>query len=203
MADVAVAVDLLRIENARFREHVERSETLIRELERMLDTDVLTGAKSRRWLGRVFIETQPASLIMLDIDRFKLVNDTFGHAVGDEVLREAVRRLDAVIPGRLARLGGDEFALLCGREDEPDLLVEEMDAAISATPMRFGDCVLTVTSSFGIAHLPCSAGFQEALREADLAMYEAKRAKTVQEDPVTSWLPRQPARPRRTVRDLA
>ncbi|MFL5845196.1 MAG: putative bifunctional diguanylate cyclase/phosphodiesterase [Solirubrobacteraceae bacterium] len=121
------------------------------------------------------------AVLFVDLDRFKTINDTHGHDVGDEVLRTVARRLDADLrPGdTVARLGGDEFVVLCegvsGAED--GLEVARRIRTCLSEPMMVGTAKLSVTASVGVA-LPTRAGddAKELLRLADVAMYRAKAA---------------------------
>jgi diguanylate cyclase (GGDEF)-like protein/PAS domain S-box-containing protein len=116
-------------------------------------------------------------VLLLDLDRFKLVNDSLGHAVGDEMLIEVARRLeDAVRLGdTVARLGGDEFAILL--EDCPDGRAEEQAERLLDTlgaPMAIGGQQVTGTASIGIALAGNGISAGDLLRNADVAMYRAK-----------------------------
>ena len=121
-------------------------------------------------------------LFLLDLDRFKEVNDTLGHAAGDELIREVAQRLSAAVRAEdmVARLGGDEFAvLLPGLPDveaAQQLAQRLLDAV--AVPFRLHGFTLDVEASLGIALHPDDAQHYDVLlRHADVAMYEAKRSK--------------------------
>jgi diguanylate cyclase (GGDEF)-like protein len=123
-------------------------------------------------------ERQTAAL-MIDLDRFKEINDTLGHSVGDDLLLLAAERLTAVTGPRVtvARLGGDEFAVVLSRTTaaETDLLAGQIAAAF-AEPFRIADMSLTVTASVGAALSPLHADEDEKLLHmADLALYAAKQ----------------------------
>jgi diguanylate cyclase (GGDEF)-like protein/PAS domain S-box-containing protein len=119
-------------------------------------------------------------LLVLDLDQFKDINDTFGHAAGDEVLREVARRL--VVATRdgdsIARLGGDEFAILCPSATEEDgLKVAGRVTDGLKEPMVIGDRTINVDISAGLAVFPRDGADAETLlQRADVAMYVAKRA---------------------------
>ncbi|NUR29774.1 MAG: bifunctional diguanylate cyclase/phosphodiesterase [Catenulispora sp.] len=121
-------------------------------------------------------------LFLLDLDRFKEVNDTLGHAAGDELIREVAHRLSAAVRAEdmVARLGGDEFAVLL--PGLPDLeaaqqLAQRLLDAV-AVPFRLHGFTLDVEASLGIALHPDDARHYDVLlRHADVAMYEAKRSK--------------------------
>jgi diguanylate cyclase (GGDEF)-like protein len=149
-------------------------------------TDELTGLGNRRFLYET-IETELAGLgpdefvylLLIDLDRFKEVNDSLGHAIGDDVLLTVGTRLSETVgpDDVLVRLGGDEFGLLMpGRDADFDVLdcVERIAAAISA-PISVADLSLQVEPSIGIACAPVdSLDRTDLMRHADVAMYDAK-----------------------------
>ncbi len=152
-------------------------------------TDPLTGFLNRRTfqdeasalLGRIR-RGQAVAIMMLDLDRFKTVNDMYGHAAGDTVLKTVAERLSALLPqgGLAARLGGDEFVCACpfdiASEQTIDALVEEIVAQITR-PISYVDGELSVSTSLGIARSDRDGDTIDALlRRADIAMYAAKRA---------------------------
>ena len=123
--------------------------------------------------------TQGFAVMFLDLDRFKLVNDSLGHIAGNLLLREVARRLaDSVRPGDLvARLGGDEFAVLLEQVCAPDdaLALAQRLLAVLAAPMTINGTEVTAGASIGITF--SDLGYRtadEVLRDADLAMYAAK-----------------------------
>jgi len=153
------------------------------ELIDRANMDGLTGLASRLFLSDQIsrsLDTQvvrESSLIVMDLDGFKNVNDMFGHATGDELLIAAARRIQtAVRPSdTCARLGGDEFAVLLQGAD----LYEATQTAARlvqtmAQPFELARVRAAVTVSVGVAGLHGSVNAQEVLRDADLAMYEAK-----------------------------
>ena len=118
---------------------------------------------------------------MMDLDRFKYVNDTLGHGVGDHVLREVSQRLGRTISDAdcIARLGGDEFAILlrCGSDTNCSATARGIIAALES-PILYEDQPLDVGTSIGIAHFPDHGrDAQTLVRNADIAMYVAKRTK--------------------------
>ncbi|MEA2669250.1 MAG: two-component system, cell cycle response regulator [Chloroflexota bacterium] len=157
------------------------------DLERMTRTDVLTGLCNRRHLEEVLAGTlsaavrrqEPMAVLLLDIDHFKHVNDTFGHPVGDLVLMEFARRLSAEVrAGEVAgRWGGEEFLVILPRADlvEAVTVAERIRIAIAATPMAGAEHDITVTVSVGCGIGPCDSA-EELLRIADERLYEAKLA---------------------------
>jgi diguanylate cyclase (GGDEF)-like protein len=149
--------------------------------------DPLTGLANRRKLYEVAGKTFDTrtndgvlALLLIDLNHFKEVNDTLGHAAGDDVLCEIARRLErAACPGDLvARLGGDEFAVLMTKLPTPamashraEVMLTELDRSIDVDGMP-----LTVEAAGGIALAPGSGGVEELMRRADVAMYQAKRS---------------------------
>ncbi|GIF11483.1 putative bifunctional diguanylate cyclase/phosphodiesterase [Actinoplanes teichomyceticus] len=149
--------------------------------------DSLTGLPNRRQLyeraGRLFSDGGHRSLVallLIDLNHFKEVNDTLGHAAGDDVLCEVARRLnEAAEPGDLvARLGGDEFAVLLTGLPTPALanhraatMLGALEPSIEVEGMR-----ITVEAAGGIALAAGAGSVEELMRRADIAMYQAKRA---------------------------
>jgi diguanylate cyclase (GGDEF)-like protein len=122
------------------------------------------------------------TILMMDLDRFKYVNDTLGHGVGDHVLREVSLRLQRTVTRAecIARLGGDEFAILVRHGDGADFTetARQIITALEA-PILFEGQPLDVGTSIGIAHYPeHGVDAQTLVRNADIAMYAAKRNKT-------------------------
>jgi diguanylate cyclase (GGDEF)-like protein len=120
------------------------------------------------------------ALLFVDVDDFKLVNDTFGHAAGDEVLRIIARRLTSCVRAGdvVCRLGGDEFTIILeGCPEDRLTVIAEQIIRSSGTPVDIEGGAARVSASVGIVTYP-SAGADEAslMRNADAAMYEAKRA---------------------------
>ena len=160
---------------------------LVRELAQLAlsrweaRTDDLTGVSNRRHLMEVLgsLGPAPASLVLVDLERFKEVNDTFGHAAGDQVIKVAAARLRDCAAGRgtLARLGGDEFALvlpstsLMGAEAVARELLEHL-----AEPVEVRGAVVRIGASIGVAQTSGAGGDEDLMRRADAAMYRAKRA---------------------------
>jgi len=150
--------------------------------------DALTGLPNRSLFlqrlehaaARARRSHSKSAVLFADIDRFKWVNDTYGHSAGDELLIAVAQRLSALIrPGdTLARLSGDEFVLLCEdlkHETDVEILAARMETAFDA-PFVVGNSEISVTASVGIAY----AGSGEAVNpdlvmNADIAMYQAKR----------------------------
>lgn len=158
-------------------------------LERLAVTDPLTGTLNRRALGdlleremeRCRRHGHPLAVLLLDIDHFKAINDHYGHAAGDAVLRRLVTALaPALRPSdALARPGGDEFVLVAleTTRDEAWRLAERLRALLHDTNMPLGDTAMRISVSIGIAVLSDADQHQEELlRRADRALYSAKQA---------------------------
>lgn len=132
-------------------------------------------------IGLATVTKRRLAILVMDLDRFKYVNDTLGHSVGDHVLREVGERLLTIVSGSecVARLGGDEFAILLQSQDRaaPDL-AREIIAALEQ-PIYYKGQPLDVGTSIGVAHYPDHGhDAQTLVRNADIAMYAAKRNKT-------------------------
>ncbi|MFN7146013.1 MAG: GGDEF domain-containing protein, partial [Myxococcota bacterium] len=117
-------------------------------------------------------------LAMVDLDHFKRVNDTFGHAAGDAVLREATQRVRAVLRpyDRLGRLGGEEFLLVLPDCDRDALrsIAERVRVAISEAPFQAGAAHIAVTCSVGVGTVLQPGDALPMINRADIALYEAK-----------------------------
>ncbi|WP_076070758.1 sensor domain-containing diguanylate cyclase [Sphingomonas montana] len=168
---------------------VPRREEAAEDVRRLLTCDHLTGAANRRHFGQVMQREQAhwqelrqsLSLIVLDLDHFKAVNDRHGHPVGDVLLRRVAEVCTALLPPRgvFARLGGEEFGALLPRYDNGQAmtLAEEMRAAIAALQVETPHGPLTVTASLGCAALDETDGSIDALIAlADERLYAAKHA---------------------------
>ena len=165
-----------------------------RAIHRLAYYDVLTDLPNRRLL-RERIEqalqahdtpTTHRALLLLDLDHFKTINDTLGHEVGDEFLRETTRRLRAQVqaPHFVARIGGDEFVVLTapldadpGHAQAQALMLAQRVLAALVTPCQLAGQTLHGSTSIGLCLFqPGSASIKELLKRADLAMYQAKSA---------------------------
>lgn len=170
------------------------------EVERLSVTDPLTGVHNFRHLSTMLAREleratrfgHPLGVLMLDIDRFKPVNDTYGHASGDAVLRELARRISECVRevDTVARYGGEEFALLLPETDVDGAskLAGRVLAAIRSEVFHLPDGPdLVITASMGVAAFPHhGATATEVMRAADEALYQAK---TAGRDRVEVWQP--------------
>lgn len=161
---------------------------LFDEIERLSVTDGLTGTYLRRYfLERLREELSRAeqynidlAFIMVDLDHFKKCNDSFGHLVGDVVLKEVagilkqkVREIDLV-----GRFGGEEFCILLPEANKADAYVvaERIRKAVEGYTIKAYDETLSITISMGISSFPeDSPGLEDLIENADTALYEAKR----------------------------
>ena len=170
---------------ARVAERTEQLEQAQRQLELLALFDPLTGLANRTLLGdrmdqaivRAARSGCPPAVMVLDLDGFKAVNDSFGHAVGDIVLTEVARRLRKVARASdtVARLGGDEFALVVLDTDAAQVLnVADRILAALRTPIDAGEHSCLVGTSIGICFAVPGQSTGALLRNADIAMYSAK-----------------------------
>jgi diguanylate cyclase (GGDEF)-like protein len=160
----------------------ERIASMQRELIRLATTDPLTGLCNRRGFfeqaTQVRARTIPdgnLSAILLDIDNFKTINDSYGHDAGDEAIRacaEAARLEDAVT----GRLGGDEFALLLEQRALPEAveIAENLRGRLAARPFDTGKGRITLTWSIGVGEAQPGDSIDQLLARADAALYSAK-----------------------------
>ncbi len=163
------------------------TERIRRQLERAVSTDFLTGTFSRRSIteaGTRAVENaiqnkQRFAVAIVDIDYFKRINDQYGHAAGDVVLKSIADALRSVCRGTdlVGRLGGEEFAVLIeGADDEKArMAADRMRLAISSTLIKLKAEPIPITASVGIACLsPEETTFDQVLQRADVALYCAK-----------------------------
>lgn len=155
-----------------------RAKVAVDELSR---TDPLTGLLNRRALfERAAVPPDVMALVIVDIDRFKRINDSHGHLVGDEVIRTVGRMMAHSLGdlGTVARLGGEEFALVSSDGDEVRLTarLREFGDRIAAIAIVSGAVTASVTVSAGIASRKPGQTFEQLYAEADRALYVAKAA---------------------------
>jgi diguanylate cyclase (GGDEF)-like protein len=165
-----------------------RLQALHDRLESESIRDSMTGCYNHRKfindfhfeMGRTRRYQHPLTLLMLDIDHFKTVNDTHGHPAGDEVLRVLTREISGHLreTDALYRYGGEEFAILLTETDGPGarLVAERLRALIEKMTVRISDDTsLSITVSIGIAYYPDDAGDEDSLlKVTDQALYRAK-----------------------------
>ncbi len=160
-------------------------------LQSLANTDGLTGLLNKRYFDRVLTvleqHSQPFALFYMDLDRFKPVNDTYGHDVGDKLLKGVAQRLQGCIRSRdyAFRLGGDEFALLLLGQMEPETCARKMDmiCEMVAVPYEIDGNSVSVGASCGYALYPAeSVDVQQVRYIADQRMYENKQANHARQD---------------------
>jgi diguanylate cyclase (GGDEF)-like protein len=159
---------------------------LMQQLNSLVTFDQLTGAYSRRYfmdslerqMALSVRHGSMASLIMLDLDYFKAINDQFGHAVGDRVLHLAAKTAMAELRDgdMLARVGGEEFIALLpmtGKDDAMQL-AERLRLSLASAELNEGECAIRISVSAGVAELSKGESSTTWLRRVDIALYEAK-----------------------------
>lgn len=176
-----------------------------REMEIQATHDGLTGLLNRAAIfealeredSRSRRENKPLSVVMLDLDLFKAVNDTFGHVVGDDVLRETSRRmtLESRAYDLVGRYGGEEFMIVLPATDSAEgaSQAERLRRVIEKEPFRSGELELNVTASLGVAS-SCDlarVGIDDLVQAADAALYRSKeggrnRVSVSEEAPIPS-----------------
>ena len=186
---------------------ITERQRLADQLAQLAYHDGLTGLPNRlrledhlqQAITRASRRHEALALLFIDLDRFKPINDSHGHAVGDQVLCEVARRLRAALRSAdmVARLGGDEFVVLLSTlaNDQDGLLVADKLMMALAEPMHIGALVLQVGASMGMARYPEAGNTAgELLRSADAAMYQVKQAGRSTQ-PLLSLRPRRPVTP--------
>ncbi|QJE01407.1 EAL domain-containing protein [Massilia forsythiae] len=155
------------------------------QLRFLADNDPLTKVFNRRGIEKMFEDTtrpqadrRPLSLAYIDLDRFKLINDLFGHAAGDEVLRQVCERIGSMLGGgqRVGRVGGDEFVIVMPDTAIPmaTLVCRGIVDRIGGTPYRVGDKAFHVRGSIGLIEVAPGMAMKDAVSTADRACREAK-----------------------------
>ena len=153
------------------------------ELKKLAQTDLLTNLSNRRYFNEILDEqlqtNKSYTLIYLDLDRFKLINDSFGHDLGDFVLKEIGLRLSTILNYFvcIGRIGGDEFALLVENNTENDIdkICERIHDLI-IEPIRIENRIYKISCSMGLVCYPADASnAKQLLQFADNAMYFVKK----------------------------
>lgn len=166
----------------------ENLETANRQLRHLATHDALTGLPNRVLLddrlaqasAHAAQDRQMFAVIMVDLDRFKVINDSLGHRAGDTVLHEVARRLEHLVSSTdtVARVGGDEFVLVVGpaaTRDDAESVARRAKELLGA-PIKLSGVILHVSASIGIACYPADGASAEVLlAHADAAMYYAKQ----------------------------
>jgi diguanylate cyclase len=174
-----------RLEDAEQKIQTQAEE--IRTQQSEARTDALTKLANRRafdaflaeCVEKCAAEAKPVSLVMLDVDHFKMFNDTHGHPAGDEVLRTVGRTLTRAVKASdlPCRYGGEEFAVILvnTRADEAQIAAERIRKAIENMPVHFGGNTLRVTASVGMAECHSGEGTALLIRHADEGVYASKK----------------------------
>lgn len=180
------------------RRNEQALEAAHRHAEHLALHDSVTGLPNRLSLARRVEaeargDTDLLRILYLDLDRFKAINDYYGHAAGDLVLRTIASRIRVLLNENEigGRIGGDEFVILARRDDEDIARLCRKLIALVGCPVTYEDRKLTVGVSIGIAALQRGERFEEAIHRADVALYEAKRNGRS----CFRWADRAPAKP--------
>jgi polar amino acid transport system substrate-binding protein len=164
--------------------HNRQLQQVNRQLEALSQSDQLTGLHNRYYLHRAFDDelnryqrySHVFSLMIIDIDHFKRINDSYGHVVGDEILKRLAQLLTAHVRENdvVGRWGGEEFMILCPETDAEGAraLAEHLRQRISQTDFSLG--TMKVTASFGVTDYRDDEMLEETIKRADLALYQAK-----------------------------
>jgi len=181
--------------NTILKENLEFANSKIKALELKVDKvvndsyiDPLTGALNRKWLEDYFqdffwFEKNNSNLFaILDVDYFKQVNDTYGHAAGDFALKEVVERFREVLRGntddKIIRYGGDEFILILTevREDSIDSILGRLISAVNSREFKFEEISMSLSVSVGVSMFREGKNTKEIFELTDKKLYEAKKS---------------------------
>lgn len=182
--------EIYQLRSVQLQQEIEERKKAQAALERLATQDPLTGLSNRRHFldlaTRGFDQAQryrrPLSAIMLDIDHFKEINDTFGHAAGDKILRAVADRLVNVMRkvDILARYGGDEFIILLPETSQEGArrLAERLRTALTCQPETIENTSVLLSASMGISstHGGSDLTLDELIRRADQALYASKQS---------------------------
>lgn len=182
--------EIFQLKNIALQLEIDERKRVQARLQELADTDSLTGITNRRCFFQLALaaleqaqcQHLTLAIIMFDIDHFKVINDTYGHIAGDEVLVEIARRArNDVRPGEtLARFGGEEFVVLLPETNQQLALMaaERLRKRIAAAPIRVAGAALSVTISLGVAHFhgQDDMTLEKMLDCADRALYQAKES---------------------------
>ena len=186
---VRAAIATLVIELNDLRSEIQRLKARLQEAETAADEDPLTSAKNRRAfireVKRIAAFSQrydaPASLVYFDLDDLKGVNDRFGHAAGDAVLKAVADRLSTHIRESdiVGRMGGDEFAVLLVQADLPTARAkaETLARLVEAEPVSVGDWLTPIRVSWGVRQIDADVDAETLIADADGAMFTMKRTR--------------------------
>jgi diguanylate cyclase (GGDEF)-like protein len=188
---ISLKTKILEVKNIEnyFNKMLDSIQDYYEKLQELSDRDYLTGLYNRRKFEEFLTYEVKRSLrhrhkftvLMIDLDNFKYINDTYGHASGDLVLKEVTNIFGSNLRNAdvLARIGGDEFAVILPETSYDDgyAVVEKLRSSLEATPISLMFDQVSLTASFGIAEYPEQGeNIETLLTGSDLAMYKAKRA---------------------------
>lgn len=168
------------------KKRTQQLEQANQELKVISQTDPLTGISNRgyfmemskKYLNIATRNRTPLQFLLLDLDDFKHINDSYGHQTGDRVLKEFTRTINTLLreSDLFGRVGGEEFALLLQNTSLHGAMVfaERVRKGIASMPIRYEDKMLNVTVSIGLAELKDEIKIEELLRHSDIALYKAK-----------------------------
>jgi|AntRauTorcE11897_2_1112592.scaffolds.fasta_scaffold08890_2 diguanylate cyclase (GGDEF)-like protein len=181
-------MERVRAEQTRAEDALRDLKKAHSELQKVATTDPLTGIANRRvFIDQAAVEMArssrsgvPLSLVMMDIDRFKEINDSYGHQIGDEVLKEIASRAKDELRGSdlLGRYGGEEFVTLLPdtTKEQAGQLAERLRKIIEAKSFGFDGVELKITASFGVAEFGGDGStYEDMINIADQRLYKAKR----------------------------
>ncbi len=186
-AEIAISIDALLLSLA-LAEQIRRAQLEKSQAQQLARSDMLTGLNNRRafieistpiWHNAIRRE-QALCLILLDLDRFKIINDTHGHAIGDLVLKETAAVLDNIVRDGdvLARWGGEEFAILLPQTsiEQAIQIAERIRSSIANIEVTSGTSTINVTASLGVAIKDDSVqNIEDLFKVADIYLYQAKQ----------------------------
>ena len=171
-------------------QHLAEQAIKIQELESLSSSDSLTGLLNRRGFEAFFTQelertrrhnTFGSVLLVIDLDKFKPINDTYGHQAGDACLRQVGECLMKHIRGvdAAARIGGDEFAVLLSHTDPENATncVHQIRQALNCLQVTWGDITLEISASIGLKYVSDTTTFDAAYHAADKALYNDKKAR--------------------------
>jgi diguanylate cyclase (GGDEF)-like protein len=185
LLEVANALLFLMLNSQRLAKNLLKVQS---ELENLATSDMLTGLYNRRKLEEVCtaaltharVHSRPSSLLLVDLDRLKQMNDTFGHPAGDALINTVVRTIRSQLREQdiLGRLGGDEFVVVlpATSEDVAKKLADQICQAVRNQPFLWEDQEMAMSISVGVASLSdADSSWQDWLKRADNNLYQAKK----------------------------
>jgi diguanylate cyclase (GGDEF)-like protein len=187
---VKAAITKLMDEVFALRRELEMTKRRLDELELLADEDTLMPVLNRRAFVRELTRTknmlerygQKASLIYIDMNNFKDINDAHGHAVGDEALKHVATLLKGSVRSTdtVGRLGGDEFGVILTRatREQAQMRAEAIAKSIVEKPLNVGGRKITLSIAYGVCEVTASGDIEAELHSADRAMYEHKKGKS-------------------------